>query len=55
MSTCPGRCGRIISICHHVTEAPSGRLRALGDYAPFMPIEDAVRDFVTHHLSQPDP
>jgi hypothetical protein len=35
--------------------SPSGRLRALGDYAPFMPIEDAVRDFVTHHLSQPDP
>jgi hypothetical protein len=28
---------------------------ALGDYAPFMPIEDAMRDFVTHHLSQPDP
>jgi hypothetical protein len=28
---------------------------ALGDHAPFMPIEEAVRDFVTHHLSQPDP
>jgi hypothetical protein len=40
---------------HYVTEAPSGRLRALGDHAPFMPIEEAVRDFVTHHLSQPDP
>jgi hypothetical protein len=44
----------IISICH-VTEAPSGRLRALGDHAPFMPIEATVRNFVTHHLSQPDP
>jgi hypothetical protein len=40
---------------HLHTAAPSGRLRALGDYAPFMPIEDAVRDFVTPHLSQPDP
>jgi hypothetical protein len=39
----------------YVTEAPSDQMRALGDYAPFMPIEDAVRDFVTHHLSQPDP
>jgi hypothetical protein len=39
----------------YVTEAPSGRLRALGDHAPFMPIEEAVRDFITHHLSQPDP
>jgi len=28
---------------------------ALGDHAPFMPVEEAVRDFVTHHLSQPDP
>jgi hypothetical protein len=28
---------------------------ALGDHAPFMPIEAAVRYFVTHHLSQPDP
>jgi len=28
---------------------------ALGDHAPCMPIEAAVRDFVTHHLSQPDP
>jgi len=26
-----------------------------GDHAPFMPIEEAVRDFVTHHLSQPGP
>jgi hypothetical protein len=28
---------------------------ALGDHAPFMPVEEAGRDFVTHHLSQPDP
>ena len=26
-----------------------------GDDAPYMPIEAAVRDFVTHHLSPPDP
>jgi hypothetical protein len=34
--------------------SPSGRLRALGDHAPFMSIEEAACDFVTHHLSQPD-
>ena len=28
---------------------------ALGDHAPCMPIEDAVRDVVTHHRSPPDP
>jgi hypothetical protein len=33
----------------------AGRRRALGDHAPCMPIEEAVRDFVTHHLSPPDP
>jgi hypothetical protein len=29
-------------------------LRALGDHPPCMPIEEAVRDFVTHYLSPPD-
>jgi hypothetical protein len=38
-----------------VTEAPSNRRRVLGDHAPRMPIEEAMRDFVTHHLSPPDP
>jgi hypothetical protein len=45
---------RGVEATYYVTEAPSGRLRALGDHAPFMPIEEAVRDFVTHHLSPPD-
>jgi nucleoside-diphosphate-sugar epimerase len=49
-------CGRAPVIAYvDMPEAPSGRLRALGDHAPFMPIEEAVRDFVPHHLSQPDP
>ena len=34
---------------------PISRLCALGNDAPCMPLEAAVRDFVTHHLSQPDP
>ena len=37
----------------HIKMSP--RRRALGDHAPFMRIEDAVHDFVTHHLSPPDP
>jgi hypothetical protein len=32
-----------------------GRLRALGDYVLCMPSEEAVRDFITHYLSSPDP
>ena len=28
---------------------------ALGDHVPFILVEEAVRDFVSHHLSQPDP
>jgi hypothetical protein len=38
----------------HVNKAPSDRLRALGGHAPSMPIEEAVRDVVRHHLSPPD-
>src|SRR5687768_7115592 len=32
-----------------------GLMLALGDHVPFIPIEEAVRDYVSHHLSQPDP
>ena len=31
------------------------RLRQAGYNAPFTPLEDAVRDCVQQHLSQPDP
>jgi hypothetical protein len=59
-------CGRVPVIAYvdmpeamrpnaHINMSPSGRLRALGDHAPFMPIEEAVCDFVTHHQSQPGP
>jgi hypothetical protein len=49
-------CGRAPEIAYvDRPEAPSRRLCALGDHAPFMPVEEAVRDFLTHHLSQPDP
>ena len=39
----------------YFTEARMGRLRQAGYNAPFTPLEDAVTDFVTHHLAQPDP
>ena len=39
----------------YFTEARMGRLRRAGYNAPFTPLEDAVADFVTHHLSQSDP
>jgi ADP-L-glycero-D-manno-heptose 6-epimerase len=39
----------------YFTEARMGKLRAAGYTAPFTPLEEAVRDFVTRHLAQPDP
>jgi ADP-L-glycero-D-manno-heptose 6-epimerase len=39
----------------YVTEARLSRLRAAGYNAPFTPLEDAVTDFVTGYLAQPDP
>jgi ADP-L-glycero-D-manno-heptose 6-epimerase len=39
----------------YFTEARMGRLRQAGYNAPFTPLEDAVADFVTHHLAQSDP
>jgi ADP-L-glycero-D-manno-heptose 6-epimerase len=39
----------------YFTEAKMGRLRAAGYNAPFTPLEDAVRDYVTAHLAKPDP
>ena len=30
-------------------------LRAAGYNAPFLPLEDAVQDFVTGYLAKPDP
>jgi ADP-L-glycero-D-manno-heptose 6-epimerase len=39
----------------YFTEARIDRLRAAGYNAPFTPLEDAVRDFVTGHLARPDP
>ena len=38
----------------YFTEAPITRLRAIGYNAPLTPLEDAVRDYVAVHLSQPD-
>ena len=38
----------------YFTEAKMGRLRAAGYNAPFTTLEDAVRDYVAAHLSQPD-
>jgi ADP-L-glycero-D-manno-heptose 6-epimerase len=37
------------------TEARMERLRGLGYNAPFTPLDDAVQDFVTNYLTQPDP
>jgi len=39
----------------YFTEARMGRLRAAGYNAPFTPLEDAVREFVSGYLAQPDP
>jgi ADP-L-glycero-D-manno-heptose 6-epimerase len=39
----------------YFTEARMSRLRQAGYNAPFTPLEDAVADCVTHHLSQSDP
>lgn len=39
----------------YFTEARMTRLRQAGYNAPFTPLEDAVRDCVSRHLSQPDP
>jgi ADP-L-glycero-D-manno-heptose 6-epimerase len=39
----------------YFTQASMSRLRRVGYNAPFTPLEDAVRDCVTRHLSQPDP
>ena len=39
----------------YFTEAKMGRLRQAGYNAPFTPLEEAVRDCVQNHLSQPDP
>ena len=39
----------------YCTEAPMAKLRAAGYAAPFSTLEDAVRDYVAGHLSQPDP
>lgn len=39
----------------YITEAKLSRLRAAGYNAPFTPLEDAVKDFVTNYLAKPDP
>jgi ADP-L-glycero-D-manno-heptose 6-epimerase len=39
----------------YFTEARMSRLRQAGYNAPFSPLEDAVADFVSQHLAQPDP
>ncbi len=39
----------------YFTEARMGRLREAGYNAPFTSLEEAVADFVTHYLAQPDP
>jgi ADP-L-glycero-D-manno-heptose 6-epimerase len=39
----------------YFTQANMSRLRQAGYNAPFTPLEDAVRDCVELHLSQPDP
>jgi ADP-L-glycero-D-manno-heptose 6-epimerase len=45
----------IRSSYQYVTEARMGWLRAAGYNAPFVPLEDAVKDFVTGYLATPDP
>jgi ADP-L-glycero-D-manno-heptose 6-epimerase len=44
----------IASGYQYFTEAAMGRLREAGYNAPFTPLEDAVRDFVTQYLAGPD-
>jgi ADP-L-glycero-D-manno-heptose 6-epimerase len=39
----------------YFTEANMSRLRQAGYNAPFMRLEEAVNDFVSNHLAQPDP
>ena len=39
----------------YVTQADMSRLRQAGYNAPFTPLEEAVRDCIQNHLSQPDP
>jgi len=39
----------------YFTEAVMTRLRGAGYNAPFTPLEDAVRDYVTQHLATADP
>src|SRR5258708_37192094 len=39
----------------YVTEAKLSRLRAAGYNAPFTPLEEAVKDFVTGYLAKSDP
>jgi ADP-L-glycero-D-manno-heptose 6-epimerase len=39
----------------YFTEARMDRLQQAGYRAPFTPLEEAVRDYVTGHLAQPDP
>lgn len=39
----------------YATEARLTRLRAAGYNAPFTPLDEAVRDYVTRHLARPDP
>jgi len=39
----------------YFTQANMSRLRHAGYNAPFTPLEEAVRDCVAQHLSQPDP
>jgi ADP-L-glycero-D-manno-heptose 6-epimerase len=38
----------------YVTQAKLSRLRAAGYNAPFIPLEEAVEDFVANYLAQPD-
>jgi ADP-L-glycero-D-manno-heptose 6-epimerase len=39
----------------YFTEAKMARLRQAGYNAPFMSLEESVRDCVVNHLAQPDP
>ncbi|OIO03773.1 MAG: ADP-glyceromanno-heptose 6-epimerase [Desulfovibrionaceae bacterium CG1_02_65_16] len=39
----------------YLTRAEMGKLRAFGYTAPFMSLEDAVRDYVTNYLAKDDP
>jgi ADP-L-glycero-D-manno-heptose 6-epimerase len=39
----------------YFTQAETGNLRRAGYNAPFTPLEDAVRHYVTPYLDRPDP